>query len=290
MKVKKVISWVLVCVGLCAAAEAQGTAPIEDARRHVAPDLGFSVAVPENWTCVPGGPHGYKCRPKEGDGAFESFSVLVSDPVQKELTPHEVDQFVQGSMAGMREQGWQTSQSTVEGTAVPLPGFSRFSYRAGAPAQGLACIMVGYIGRDPLRREVVFMHFAQGPAEPEHFKSFVASFRWTGNVPRPLNGVGTLNATLAVSMTLVLASVGWVINKAKGRVVVNLWKVAVVLLVVGGVGLSALWVPRIPKSLSPFDQGQVFGYAILGPLLWPALFALWRARALDRRRASEGTR
>jgi hypothetical protein len=68
---------------------------------------------------------------------------------------------------------------------------------------------------------------------------------------------------------------------------VNLWYPALILLVGGGIALAVSWGPRINTMSSPGEKGAAWGQIVFGPVLWPALFAIWRARALSRRRRAE---
>jgi hypothetical protein len=158
----------------------------DDALRRVAPELGFSVAVPgADWACIPGGPHGYMCKPKSGDPTFAKFGVLVSEPSRAELTREDVGEFVRGSLESAKGHGWATEEPTIEASTIPFPGCWRFSYKANTAEHGPTVTLVAYIGEDRWRRKLTFMHLAVGATEPAIFRSFVQSFRWTGNPPQP---------------------------------------------------------------------------------------------------------
>jgi hypothetical protein len=277
---------VVIAISLCGMASADIATPNEPLR-GVAPDLGFSVQVPHaDWECTSGSNYGFKCQPRHGDPTFATYSVFVSDPV-KDLTQDNMKDFIRGSAAGARDRGWIVGDVTVAPSTVPLTGALRFSYTAMPRSEGPACLFVGYIGQDQRRRQTTFMHLARGDAEPPEFESFVRSYRWTGHVPRPLEGVGTVNGIFTMVITIVIGGMGGIINLAMRRVVINQWKIVLALLGVGVIGLSVFWIPRIPDGLSPFEQGETFGDVVMSPLTWPAIFAAWRARALSKKRSRE---
>lgn len=261
-----------------------GPALAGDPLRAVAPDLGFTVQVPDrDWTCDRQ-LDGYRCHPRDNDSPSAGFAVTVAEPPNGRLTDADVQGYVQGSVLEARNRGWRPEEPTIQAATLPMAGFHRFAYGALIPPEGNAFLVIGYIGLDPAGRVVTFTHQAQGLTEPAAFRSFVASYRWTGNVPPVLEGVAAVHAVWAVALTLLIGGAGWLANRSAGRIVVNAWSAALVLLLVAAVGLSRFWAPRLPARLSPVERAQVYGRVVYAPLVLPVLLAAWRARALSRKR------
>jgi hypothetical protein len=279
--------WFGMVVGVAGLVWLAAPALADDPLRVIAPDLGFTVQVPDrDWTCERQ-PDGYRCHPRGDDSGFSAFTVVVSEPPNGRFSDADLQESVRGSVLASRDRGWRPEEPTIEASSIPLAGFHRFSYLTLMPPQGTPFVMTGYVGLDRVGRQVTFTHLAQGTSEPAAFRSFVASYRWTGNVPSPLEGVDVVHGVWAVGLTLLIGGVGWLVNAAARRVVVNVWKVVLVLLFAAAVGLTLFWMPRLPARLSPLQRGEVCGRVIYGPLLLPALFVAWRARALSKRRRAE---
>jgi hypothetical protein len=114
----------------------------------------------------------------------------------------------------------------------------------------------------------------------KHLRGHGHCERWQGAqypVGVSLDTIGRIHLEGAVALTLLVGGVGWIVNRLAGRVVVNAWNAAIVLLLVGGVGLAVQWVPRIPSDLSAFQRGEALGALVGGPITFPLLFALWRS-------------
>jgi hypothetical protein len=271
----------LVCLAVPAVAD--------DPLRAAVPDLGFTVQVPDrDWTCEHQ-PDGYRCHPRDNESPSAGFTVTVTEPPNGRLSDADVQGYVQGSVLEARNQGWRPEEPTIEAATIPRAGFHRFTYVSLIPPEGTPFLLIGYVGLDPVGRQVTFTHLAQGTLEPPAFRSFVGSYRWTGNVPPLLEGVEFAYGAGAVVLTMLIGGAGWLANRKAGRVAVNVWKAVLVLLFVAAVGLTGFWSSRLPARLSSLPRAQVYGRVIYGPLALPAAFAAWRAIALTKRRRSSGT-
>jgi hypothetical protein len=263
-----------------------------DGSRLVAPEWNLSVSTPSGeweWLAAPASTgtgrnayHALTCRSRE-TGA--QYLVGVFDPYWHELTPETTSRFVAGVVAGFTKSGWKASVLESRTLDIPLPKSHRFVVSAEHPTGGRR-LVYGYLAARG--RMFTFQHVSAEPDEPESFRLLVASFRFVGTAPKdPLDTIGRIHLEGAAALTLLVGGVGWIVNRLSGRVVVNAWNAAIVLLLVAGVVLAVQWVPRIPGDLSPFRQGEAFGAVVGGPITFPLLFALWRSRALRRRRLQE---
>jgi hypothetical protein len=264
-----------------------------DGSRLVAPEWNLSVSTPPGdweWLAAPAGKgtgrnayHALTCRSRE-TGA--QFLVGVFDPYWRELTPDNTSRFVAGVVAGFTNSGWKAAVVESASVDIPLPKSYRFVVSAEHPNAGRRFVY-GYLAARG--RMFTFQHVSAEAAEPQSFRALVASYRFVGTAPTdPLDTIGRIHLEGTVALTLLVGGVGWIVNRLAGRIAVNAWNAAIVLLLVAGVVLAYQWVPRIPRDLSSFRQGEAFGAVVGGPITVPLLFALWRARALRRRRRREG--
>jgi len=122
-------------------------------------------------------------------------------------------------------------------------------------------------------------------SEPLEFTNLVRSFRTIGALPDvPLDAQRSAHGLLAVAIVFVVGLVGWIINKASGRLVFNQWKAALLLLFVAGFVLTVLWFPKVQ---GPEALGRFIGGAIAAPFFLPVLFAVWRLKVVERRRSGQ---
>jgi hypothetical protein len=226
--------------------------------------------------------HAFVCLSPDGDielriGAFEGFSEKISR--------ESATQFAAGAVSSLEKAGWQeTKLVEMDGASIPMPGSFRFvikGRREGAPLRVYAYLA-------SRGRTFTFQHITPEDTEPAVFQRFVSSFVFEGTPPAdPLEALGHLHLMGTGALTLLLGSCGWAINKSAGRMVINMWKVTVVVLLLSGIALSVYWLPRLPSQTTPYRSGQFFGRVVMGPVLFPLLFAVWRSRAFARRRLAE---
>jgi hypothetical protein len=221
------------------------------------------------------------CQQKGGSGRI---IVNAFEPNWQAMNASYALQFLQGVESSLKEKGCNTTSVGPDPVDIPVPGSFRFRVMCTTDA-GASNNVWGYIGAAD--RLFTFQSVTTGAEEPQELPLLVSSYRFIGEAPEPFRGIAPVHGFISFTLTLFLGTVGWVVNRVAGRVVVNLWRVAAVLLVVIGIGLSIFWIPRMPAGLTPHRQGRAFGYAVLGPIFWPAAIALWRSRALERRRSSE---
>jgi hypothetical protein len=202
------------------------------------------------------------------------------------LDLEEAKDVARGAAKRYQQEGWTAEVLSTTEDSIPLPASYRYVIEARRP-DGIVHVY-GYVAAKG--RLFLLQHLSSRESEPSEFRRFVETFQFVGQpIPDPVQGLGQVHFAIALMVTLLLGGCGWIANRVAGRVVVNLWYAALALLVAGGIALHvALWSGR-PHRGTPFEQGETWGALIGGPLFWPFLFAVWRARAV-RRAARRGAR
>lgn len=213
------------------------------------------------------------------------FRVGVFEAYHVGLTAENAADFARGSAATLQQSGWQAEVLESQPSDLPLPGSYRFVIQATS-ARG-SVRLYSYLAAKS--RMFSFQHVTAATEEPAEFHRFVQSFRFTGApVEDPFAALGQVHFALAAAITAFIGMVGWGINKVARRPLVNLWYLVVAVLLIGGIGLHIYFAPRLPADASPFQQGELWGRIVGGPIGWPLLFAVWRAWAVRRRRLMAG--
>lgn len=252
------------------------------------PDLNFYVEAPNSewdWLVASG---------TQGEGknklhlfscslyGLREISFTVSDPYWVRPTLESTSRIMNGVIAEFEKEGFVTTVSEPKPSNIPLPGSYRFQI-VGENNLGARRYIYGYYATRG--RAYAFMQRSVEDSEPAEFTNFVNSFKLVGKPPRvQLDGVVATHRNLAIAIIILVGSVGWVINKASGRVVFNQWNVALVMLLFAGFGLTVFWTPKFPD---PESVGAFIGGSIFVPFFLPVLFALWRSRVLEKRKATE---
>lgn len=257
-----------------------------------APDLNLSLDAPgSEWEWLVSseesgnGPNRFRAFACRLRGTPNQFVVAAFHPYWDKLTSEAAERFSAGVAASFKKQGWELADQSLELSEVPLPGSYRFQLSA-IQGDGRQVFVYGY--QAVKGRMFTFQHVTRDASEPPAFRAFVRSFHFVGTTPEdPLERFGQSLLFVTFALTLLVGGAGSVINKMAGRLVVNPWNVAIVLLLLGGLGFSLYWLPKLPKDLPPERWGYVFGSAIVSPVLWPLVVAIWRSCAWYRRRASE---
>jgi len=279
-----------VLLAATAGAELQPVSPerLRGQRLH-APEWNLSIAAPDatwTWWAEPAAAGArsthetFACRSPEGG----EVRVIAFRHFQAELTKEDARQFAEGVASSFQRHGWQTTVRDPEPSSVPLADSFRYAIDVTG-ANGVGHVY-GYLA--VRGRQFAFQQVSADPSEPALFRDFVRSFAFEGTPQRdPIKIVGNVSMVLASAVTLLLGGLGWGINKAAGRIVVNLWNVAIVLLLLAGAGLAVVWLSRLPASMTAHRQGYIVGYTVAGPIVYPLAFAVWRAIVVRRRRRDE---
>jgi len=207
--------------------------------------------------------------------------VTVSEPCYP-VTAKGVSRIIDELAVEFEKEGYVSSAVSPVQSDIPFPGAYRFKI-SGENKLGARRYIYGY--NASRGRAFTFMYRTVEDSEPLEFTNLVRSFRTTGALPDvPLDAQRSAHGLLAVAIVFVVGLVGWIINKASGRLVFNQWKAALLLLFVAGFVLTALWFPKVQ---GPEALGRFIGGAIAAPFFLPVLFAVWRLKVVERRRSGE---
>jgi hypothetical protein len=259
--------------------------------RFVAPEWNVSVEAPAgpwSWFYTPelNGPRliqsrSVACRSHDPN---VQFVVSAFEGHHGAVDRDEAEAVARGAAQRFVREGWTAEVVSTTPDSAPLPGSYRYVVR-GSRADATAFVY-GYLAAKG--RLFVLQHGTARENEPPEFRRFVESYRFVGNpVQDPVDGFSNLILTITCALTLLLGGIGWLVNRLAGRVVVNLWYAALATLLAVAVGVGVYISGRVARLRSPTEQGRHWGQLVIGPVFWPGLFALWRARALRRKRAAE---